>query len=101
MQGKHKLSRGNSSFLQTKDSTHLNQLQTIFRYLQHHTATASMVAEATKIPQKNITRYKRDLEKAGKLWETVKDVCKHTGNKAWYITTDASRRFEAREGHSL
>ena len=45
-----------------KDNPHHNQLQTIFQYLQEHDATASMVSDATGVPQKNICRYKRDLE---------------------------------------
>ncbi len=73
---------------QGEDNTHENQLQTIFHYLQQHVATASMVTDATGVPQKCITRYKRDLEKAGLLWETAKDYCKKTGYKAWYLTTN-------------
>jgi hypothetical protein len=76
---------------QSKGNKHLTQLQTIFQYLQQHTATASMVTDATGIPQKCITRYKRDLEKAGRLWETVKTNCKKTGCKAWYLTTDETK----------
>ncbi len=73
---------------QIKDMEFKSQLKTIFQYLQEHIATASMVSAATGIPQKNITRYKRDLEKAGKLWEISKGFCKHTGFKAWYLTTN-------------
>ena len=73
---------------QSEGKTHYTQLQTIFQYLQKHTATASMVTDATGVPQKCICRYKRDLEKAGRLWETVKTYCKKTGCKAWYLTTD-------------
>lgn len=51
------------------------QLQTIFEYLQNHVATASMVAEATGVPQKNLCRYKRDLERLGQLAEVRKGVC--------------------------
>lgn len=67
------------------------QLKTIFAYLEKQVATASMVSAATGVPQKCITRYKRDLEKAGQLWEVVKTVCKETGFKAWYLTTDKSK----------
>ncbi len=73
---------------QCEGNTPLHQLQTIFQYLQQHIATASMVADATGIYQKNICRYKRDLEKAGRLWETEKKLCKKTGFKAWYLTTN-------------
>lgn len=73
---------------QEQDTDFKSQLKTIFLYLREHIATASMVSSATGIPQKNITRYKRDLEKAGQLWEIEKKTCKETGYKAWYITTD-------------
>lgn len=76
---------------QGKDNSHLNQLKTIFQYLQHYVATASMVTDATGVPQKCITRYKRDLEKAGRLWEITKAYCKKTGRKAWYLTTDPNK----------
>lgn len=73
---------------QGKDTGFKSQLKTIFQYLQNHIATASMVSAATGIPQKNICRYKRDLEKAGRLWEIEKKSCKQTGFKAWYLTTN-------------
>jgi hypothetical protein len=76
---------------QSEVKDHFNQLQTIFQYLQMEVATASMVAEATGIYQKNICRYKRDLEKAGKLWEIEKRTCKKTGFKAWYLTTNPAK----------
>ena len=63
---------------ESKDSSTLNQLQTIFQYLKVNIATASMVSDATKVPQKNICRYKRDLELAGRLWEVTKAYCKKT-----------------------
>lgn len=73
---------------QGKDTDFKTQLKTIFQYLQKYIATASMVSAATGIPQKNICRYKRDLEKAGRLWEIEKKICKQTGFKAWYLTTN-------------
>ena len=73
---------------QSKYKADRTQLKTIFNYLQKHTATASMVTDATGIPQKCICRYKRDLEKQGRLAEVKKSVCKHTGHKAWYLTTN-------------
>lgn len=74
---------------QSKFSKRNTQLKTIFEYLKNHVATASMVEEATGIPQKNICRYKRDLEKSGMLWELLKTSCKRTGFKAWYLTTNS------------
>lgn len=73
---------------QGKDTDFTTQLKTIFQYLQEHIATASMVSAATGIPQKNICRFKRDLELSGKLWEVEKKLCKHTGFRAWYLTTN-------------
>lgn len=78
----------NLCFGQHEDKAQTTQLQTIFHFLQRNTATASMVSEATGIYQKCITRYKRDLEKAGLLWEIEKKACQKTGFKAWYITTN-------------
>lgn len=76
---------------QSEGNTPYSQLQTIFQYLQNHIATASMVADATGIYQKNICRYKRDLEKAGRIWEIEKKPCKKTGSKAWYLTTNPNK----------
>lgn len=81
----------NSPQTQSEFITPLNQQQTIFQYLRENTATASMVADTTGVPQKNICRYKRDLEKAGRLWEIEKKLCKKTGFKAWYLTTDPAK----------
>ena len=64
------------------------QEHTIFQYLQNHIATASMVAYATGVPQKSICRYKRDLEKRGLLFEVEKKICKISGFRAWYLTTN-------------
>jgi len=75
----------------SKDSTDNNQLQTIFQYLFENIATASMVADTTGVYQKNICRYKRDLEKTGRLWEIEKKLCEKTGFKAWYLTTNPDK----------
>lgn len=71
--------------------TKKTQLHTIFHYLQEYTATASMVSKATGIPQKNICRYKKDLEKKGLLKEVAKRPCKVTGFNVWYLTTNIPR----------
>lgn len=76
---------------QGKDTDFKSQQETIFRYLQEQVATASMVSAATGIPQKNICRYKRDLELSGQLWEIERKVCKKTGFRAWYLTTDPEK----------
>jgi len=83
----------NNSFTkQDKDKTFKNQIQTIFHFLQEHVATASMVSDATGIPQKNICRYKRDLELTGRLWEIEKKLCKKTGFRAWYLSTNPEHK---------
>ncbi len=64
------------------------QKKVFFEYLKEHTATASMVTKATEIPQKNITRFKREYEKLGLLVEVMRTNCKETGFKAWYLTTN-------------
>ncbi len=68
-----------------------NQLQSMYLYLKKREATASMIAKATGIYQKNICRYKRTLEKAGLLKEVRKGYCKVTRHLAWYLTTDPER----------
>ena len=73
---------------QNKDKVSTSQLKTIFNYLQSHTATASMVADATGVPQKSICRYKRDLQKKGLLYEVKKGFCELTKFRAWYLTTN-------------
>ena len=57
---------------QGKDKHFATQMEIVFLYLQDAIATASMVEAATGIHQKNICRYKRTLEKAGKLWQVEK-----------------------------
>jgi hypothetical protein len=76
---------------QGKTTDSQNQLKTIFQYLRDHVATASMVTNATGVPQKCITRYKRDLEKNGMLWEVERKYCQLTGFKAYYLTTDPAK----------
>ena len=88
MQATQRISPDFQSKEQGKSKVKYNQLQTIFQYLEKHVATASMVSAATGVPQKCITRYKRDLEEAGRLKEIKKDYCQITGFKAWYLTTN-------------
>ena len=71
-----------------KTNVKTSQLKTIFHYLQEYTATASMVSKACNIPQKNICRYKKDLEKKGLLKEVIKSKCRLTGFPAWYLSTN-------------
>lgn len=74
-----------------KVQQHTTQLQTIFQFLERNVATGSEVSKATGVPHKNFTRYKRDLEKSGRLVEIKKDVCPVTGFKAWFVTCDKSK----------
>lgn len=73
---------------QNKSNKFKTELKTIFHYLKDNVCTASMLSEVTGVKQKNICRYKRDLEKRGLLVEVYKAYCKTTGFKAWYITTN-------------
>lgn len=65
-----------------------SQLKIVYNYLQHHTATATMVSNATKVPQKSICRFKRSLEKQGLLYEVERKLCKITKFPAYYLTTN-------------
>jgi hypothetical protein len=73
-----------------KNPTFKSQEKIIFHYLLNETATAAMVSYATGIPQKCITRYKRDLEKLGQLAEVRRQRCKITNHLAWYLTTNVN-----------
>ena len=68
----------------TKD----NQINTFYEFLKNNIATGSMIEKATNIKQKNITRFKRDLEKEGLLWQVKRLRCQITRRWAWYITTN-------------
>lgn len=66
----------------------VNQRKIVFDYLKNHTATASMVEEATGIKQKNICRIKREYEIQGLLYEVERRLCQLTGFRASYLTTN-------------
>ncbi len=72
---------------QNRDKAFKTQLTTVYHYLREHTATASMIEATTGIEQKNICRYKRTLEKHGRLKQVRFDYCKVTMFPAWYLTT--------------
>lgn len=88
---KHNLPPSNTFNSPCKGNNWVNQQQNIFEFLQKNVAPALMITAATGVPQKNICRYKRDLEQAGSLWEIVKTTCNETGFKVWYLTTDKSK----------
>lgn len=73
---------------ETEDTYFKAQLITFYEYLKTNVCTSSMVCDATGIPQKNATRFKRLYEKAGLLWQVEKKYCRKTKRKAWYITTN-------------
>jgi hypothetical protein len=75
---------------QGKDNLFIAQKKTVYDYLKRNTATASMVSEATGVTQKNLTRYKRNLEQEGFLKVLFKSQCKLTGFMASYLTTNES-----------
>ena len=75
-----------STCAKTKDTHFSNQLQSFYDCLKEHIMTCTMVSEFTGIPQKNCCRYKRDLEKAGLLWEVKYSRCPVTHFDAWFIT---------------
>jgi hypothetical protein len=66
----------------------LNEQKRYFEYLKNNVATNSMVTEATGIKQKNLTRYKRTLQKIDLLFELYKGICKKTKRRATYLTTN-------------
>lgn len=73
---------------QGKDNTHEAQEKIVFEYLLCHVASASMVTLATGVPQKCVTRYKRNYEQAGRLQQIKRDRCQITGRTVWYISTN-------------
>jgi hypothetical protein len=79
-----------SSVSQTEDreNNHTTQSRAFYLYLKENTTTCSMASEALKIPQKCLTRYKRDLELSGNLWEVYEGICQLTGFYAAYLTTN-------------
>ena len=65
------------------------EIQRFNQYLKTNIATCSMVAKAIDVHQKNLTRYKRELEKIGLLYQyPTKAICKDSGFKAHYLTTN-------------
>jgi len=73
---------------ETPQANRINQKLKYYDYLKTTVATNSMVSDATGIPQKNLTRFKRDFEDAGLLFELYKAICKKTKHRATYLTTN-------------
>lgn len=70
------------------------QEKIVFEYLKNHVASASMVTDSTGVPQKCVTRYKRNYEKDGLLQQIKRDRCKVTGRYVWYLTTNKDLFFK-------
>jgi hypothetical protein len=63
-------------------------LKVYYNYLFNNVATNAMVSEAIGIKEKNLTRFKRELEKAGMLKSVRSGYCKVTRFRAAYLTTN-------------
>lgn len=79
---------------QCKDTAFINQKKVFHQYLSENIATAAMVSYETCIPEKNLCRYKRQLEKKGLLFKVYRGLCKHTTFKAWYLTTNKELKID-------
>lgn len=77
--------------IQDKTTVFQTQYEKFREYLSKHTATAEMVAKELDIYHANLCRYKRKLQKAGKLVEVYKAHCKVTRFRAWYLSTDPEK----------
>lgn len=66
------------------------ELQAVFDYLQHNTATATMTATALNIYRPNLCRRKRALQKMGLLCEVKKGYCQITKYPAAYLSTNSN-----------
>jgi len=65
-----------------------NGTQIFYDYLIKNIATVSMFTAATRIVQKSICQYKRELEKSDLLWNVNLRSCKITGFKVAYLTAN-------------
>lgn len=76
----------------TKKSTSkkrfINEAKLFYQFLKQKPCTCSEVAEALKIKQKNLTRYKRQLQKKQQLAVLNSVRCPITGFMAQLISTD-------------
>lgn len=86
-----KINNNNPHNRHSKDSNTINQIQIFYNYLKDNVATATMATNATGVSQKNICRYKRMLEKTGRLWQVFKKPCESTNRFAWFLTTNPNK----------
>lgn len=66
----------------------ISEIKVMYNYLKNNIATASMIEDVTGIKQKNITWYKRTLERQGKLFKITYNRCLKTNRFAWWLTTN-------------
>ncbi len=70
------------------DNSHRAQRERFFEFLKEKPVSCSMAEAETGIHQKCLTRYKRQLESANRLWVAFEAKCKITGRLVQYITTN-------------
>lgn len=71
-----------------KYTPNFKDLQAVHAYLRRNEATARMVSQATGIPVGAVFYCTECLRHMSLLWKTCRAYDKHTGYKAWYMTTD-------------
>lgn len=71
--------------------TQINQFQ---QYLFHNIATVAMAYKAIGISEKKLCRYKILLQERGLLFLVYRGLCKKTGFKASFITTNSKLKSE-------
>lgn len=84
------------NLVESKEGLPLNQLHKkyredllFYRALQHVTTTKKAICKALNINIDNACRYKRELEKCGRLVQSAEEkTCPYTGYPAHFITTN-------------
>lgn len=77
--------RGNNSSAEQNEVIK-NERQLMFQLLQNQTLTATQISVALHAYRPNICRYKRTLEKSGRLREVKKIICPVTHFPAMTLT---------------
>jgi N-glycosylase/DNA lyase len=68
-----------------------NEMAVFYDFLSTNITSCTDVAEKTGIPQKNCTRYKKTLQKNGRLQVVKRIRCPITSRYVQGITTDATK----------
>lgn len=72
-----------------KNSKRITDVQIYWSYLQDAVCTNTMASKELGMPQKNLCRFKRILEKSNLLFVVYKGKCKITGRQnVQYLTTN-------------